>query len=265
MSQAVISIVIPCYNDGAFLEEAVGSVRALPSERLEFVVVDDGSTDLATIRLLERLEASGVRILRQANGGLARARNAGIAATSGEYVIPLDSDNRLRPAMIEHCRRVLDARPGVGVVYGDVQEFGERAGRRAVGPFERYRLLHWNYLDACAGFRRTVWERNGGYDAAMPVQGLEDWDFWLGAVEQGWEFSYVPEILFDYRVRPGSMITRALPHQARLERYVASKHPGLYRDAFIQLLIDRNSIRSQAGLMLRTLRRRVLGQPTTLS
>jgi hypothetical protein len=80
-----------------------------------------------------------------------------------------------------------------------------------------------------------VWEENGGYDGAMPKMGLEDWDMWLGAAARGWKFAYVPEILFDYRVLPGSMITRANPDSHQTERYVACKHGYLYRKAWQRL------------------------------
>lgn len=265
MSKPAFTIVIPCFNDGAYLGEAVGSVRDLPKDQAEIIIVDDGSTDAATLQLIAGFEAQGIRVHRQPNGGLARARNAGISIAQGEFIIPLDSDNRLRATMLDRAQRIFSERPDVGVVYGDSEFFGEKTGRHRVGNFEQYRLMHWNYIDACAAYRKKVWEEVGGYDAAMPVQGLEDWDFWLGVAERDWKFVYVPEILFDYRVRKGSMISRARPHLEQLELYAAAKHPRLYREAFVKLLVERNSVRSQLGLMYRAVRRRLLREPTILS
>ena len=91
-------------------------------------------------------------------------------------------------------------KPNIGVVYGDAEYIGMRTGRWHVGSFERDRLLRWNYIDACAVYRRSIWEQNRGYDGTMPVQGLEDWDFWLSTLAHGWKFAYVPEVLFEYRV-----------------------------------------------------------------
>jgi glycosyltransferase involved in cell wall biosynthesis len=238
-----LSVVIPCFNHGEFLPEAVASVVAIKRDDTELIVVDDGSTDERTSREMSALIAGGIRVIQQENRGLAAARNAGILASKGEYILPLDADNRLRAGYIEHGVRVLDANPQVGVVYGDAELIGVRTGRWHVGPFERDRLLQWNYIDACAVYRRSIWEQNRGYDGSMPVQGLEDWDFWLGALEQGWEFHYIPEILFDYRVAQQSMITHARRFAAQVEGFTALKHGVLYRQAFLRLVRERGSIK----------------------
>src|SRR5882724_3600730 len=184
-----VSVVIPCFNHGEFLPEAVCSATAIERDDVETIVIDDGSTDERTGKEIDALPGHGIRVIRQENKGLSAARNAGIAISRGEYILPLDADNRLRSGYIEHGIRILDANPLVGVVYGDAEYIGTRTGRRHVGPFERDRLLQWNYIDACAIYRRSIWEQNQGYDSRMmPIQGLEDWDFWLGALEHGWGF-----------------------------------------------------------------------------
>jgi len=233
-----VSVVIPCFNHGEFLPEAAASVMVTKRDDVELIVVDDGSTEDRTRTEMGTLGRQGITVIRQDNHGLAAARNAGILASKGEYILPLDADNRLRPAYIEHGIRTLDSNSEVGVVYGDAEYIGTRTGRWHVGPFDRNQLLQWNYIDACAVYRRFIWEQNGGYDGTMPVQGLEDWDFWLGALEHGWQFAYVPEILFDYRVAKESMITRAQPFLPSVEKFVAMKHGVLYRHAWLQLTHD---------------------------
>jgi glycosyltransferase involved in cell wall biosynthesis len=203
-----VSVVIPCFNHGEFLPEAVCSATALKRNDIELIVVDDGSTDDRTRKEVDALPSQGIRVIRQENKGLAAERNAGIAISRGEYILPLDTDNRLRSGYIEHGIRILDANPKVGVVYRDAEFIGMRTGRWQVGSFQRDLLLKWNYIDACAMYRRSICKQNHGYDGTMPVQGLEDWDFWLGALEHGWEFAYVPEVLFDYRKAEQSMVTR---------------------------------------------------------
>jgi hypothetical protein len=163
----------------------------------------------------------------------------------GEYILPLDADNHLRSGYIDHGIPILDANPLVGVVYGDAQYIGARTGRWHVGPFEQDRLLQWNYIDACAMYRRSIWEQNQGYDSSMmPIQGLEDWDFWLGALEHGWEFAYVPEVLFDYRIAEQSMVTRAQGVLPQLEAFIAKKHGLLYRQAWQRLEREHASVRA---------------------
>jgi len=93
-------------------------------------------------------------------------------------------------------------------------------------------------------FRRSIWEQNRGYDGSMPVQGLEDWDFWLGALEHGWEFAYVPEVLFDYRKAEQSMITRTQGFLSQLEAFIATKHGLLYRQAWLQLEREHTSVKA---------------------
>ena len=250
-----VSVVIPCFNHGEFLPEAAASVLDLKRDDTELVIINDGSTDERTCREVGRLEARGVRVIHQENKGLAAARNAGLVVSEGQYVLPLDADNRLRPGYIEHGIETLDNNPQVGVVYGDAQYIGIRTGLWHVGPFNRTLLLEANYIDACAMYRRSVWEQNGGYDGTMPVQGLEDWDFWLGALEHGWEFAYVPEVLFDYRVAKESMITRAAGFEGQIQEFVARKHGRLYRQAWQQLHASVNRDRESVKATFRNLRR----------
>jgi len=253
----MVSVILPCFNHGEFLEEAVGSVINIRRDDIELIVVDDGSTDERTRKEMDTLCAKGIKVIRQENTGLAGARNAGILASKGKYILPLDADNCLRSAYIEHGVRILDADPQVGIVYGDAQFIGTRTDRWHVGPFESDRLLYWNYIDACAIYRRSIWEQNRGYDTTMPVQGLEDWDFWLGALERGWKFAYVAEILFDYRVAQESMITRAAAFEAQVREFVARKHGLLYRQAWESLLSERQSVRWTVRNLHRLLKARL--------
>ena len=139
--------------------------------------------------------------------------------------------------------RILESNPQVGVVYGDAQCFGTRNDRWTTGPFDPDRLLQWNYIHASALYRRSVWEQNRGYDGAMPVQGYEDWDFWLGALEHGWEFAYLREVFFDYRQAEQSMITRTREFESQIEVFVASKHGLLYKRQWQQQRREHESVK----------------------
>jgi glycosyltransferase involved in cell wall biosynthesis len=240
---AKLSVVIPCFNHGEFLPEAVASVTDIRRDDVELIVVDDGSTDGRTHKEVDALIAAGITVIRQENKGLAAARNAGILASAAKYILPLDADNRLRPGYVEHGIRILDSNPQIGVVYGDAEYIGTGNGRWHVGPFDRHQLLRANYIDACAAYRRLIWEQNRGYDCTMPVQGAEDWDFWLSTLENGWQFAYVPEILFDYRVAEQSMLTRLRPFEQDLEDFLATKHGLLYRRVWLQTLNESQSVR----------------------
>jgi len=221
-------VVIPCFNDGEFLIEAVASVARIASSVSELVIVDDGSTDPRTLEVLSILEELGYRVLHQENMGLSAARNTGIRATRGHYYVPLDADNRLRPGFLEAAAAHLDRHPDTGVVYGDRFIFGSRSGRHWVPEFELSAMLGGSNIDACAMIRRSTWEDCGGYDTAMA--GLEDWEYWINVARQGWRFHHLDQLTFDYRVRPRSLLstcTRA-GLRGRLLGYMLEKHGELF-------------------------------------
>jgi glycosyltransferase involved in cell wall biosynthesis len=205
---------------------------------------------------MDELAERGTKVIRQENKGLAAARNAGIAASQGEYILPLDADDRLRTGWIDHGMRILESNPQVGVVYGDAEYFGTRNGRWSAGRFDPDLLLLGNYIHASALYRRAVWEQNRGYDGTMPVQGFEDWDFWLGALEHGWQFAYVPEIFFDYRQAAGSMITRTRGFESQIEAFVGTKHGFLYQRAWRELEREHASVKRTFRNLVRLLKSR---------
>lgn len=236
----LISVIIPCYNHGEFLPEAVASVLAANRPDTEAIIVDDGSTDERTRKEMDALEAQGIRIVHQENKGLSAARNAGIRASRGEYIFPLDADDRACPRSIDGAIQALNANPPTGVVYGDVQFIGARTDRWITGPFDLHRLMQSNFIACSALFRRAVWEQNGGYDERMR-QGFEDWEFWLSAFEHGWRFTYVPEVFFQYRQHNESMLTQARKVEFSVAEYIASKHAALYRRECVQLAFEHDS------------------------
>ena len=238
-----IAIIIPCFNHGEFLAEAVASVSNLKRDDIELIVVDDGSTDERTRKELDRQCAQGIRVIRQENKGVATARNVGILASQAEYLFPLDGDDRLQPGWIDCGIEILDSDPRVGVVYGDAQCFGTRTDRWQGGIFDADRLLYWNFIHVSALYRRSVWDQNSGYDGTMPVQGFEDWDFWVGALEHGWRFAYIPEVFFDYRRTQQSMSTHSVLFEEQTREFVARKHALLYRQAWLSLLRERQSVK----------------------
>lgn len=235
-----LSVIIPCFNHGEFLLEAVSSVTSMNRDDVELIVVDDGSTDERTRKEMDSLVPQGIHVIRQQNKGLPAARNAGIRASQAEYIFPLDADDRALPSFVERAIRIFEASPKVGVIYGDVQFIGTRTERWAAGPFEPLRLLQSNYIASSAVFRRTVWEQNGGYDERMR-QGFEDWEFWISAYEHGWQFAYIPEPLFEYRQHGPSMLTEALKVKDQVAQYVAAKHGALYGREWRLLAFEHDS------------------------
>lgn len=232
-----LSVVIPCYNYGQLLVDAVASVERTAPERCELVVVNDGSTQPRTLEVLDVLRRAGYNVLDQPNGGLAAARNRGVREARGRYVLPLDADNRLAAGFIASAVRVLDAKPEVGVVYGERLDFGAYSGPAGVKEFSLGAELWSNLIDACAAYRREIWEACGGYDDGARV--WEDWELWISVAERGWRFHRLPEVTFEYRVRPNSMLAEA-ERSGRLRpvcEYVYRKHRAFYAEHVEEVLL----------------------------
>lgn len=232
-----LSVVIPCYNLGELLVEAVASVERTAPERCELIIVNDGSSQPRTLEVLDVLRRGGYHVVDQPNAGLAAARNRGIREARGRYVLPLDADNRLATGFIASAIHVLDSQPEVGVCYGDWLEFGGRNGRKSAPEFDLPALLWSNYIDACAVYRREIWEACGGYDAAAPA--WEDWDFWISAAERGWRFHRVPDVTFEYRVRPHSMLRNAEKEGLRrtVREHIYRKHQSVFASNLVETLL----------------------------
>jgi glycosyltransferase involved in cell wall biosynthesis len=236
-----ISVIIPCYNDGEYITEAIRSVEQYPdSNKYEIIILNDGSTETKTCELLTSLSRDGYHVINQPNKGLGAARNRAIAEAKNEYILPLDSDNKIRPDYIQYGIEILDRYPDVGVVYGDAAFFGDKNTIHYVPEMDIVNLLHRNTIDACAVYRKAIWNAVGGYDENMPVMGYEDWEFWIRVIKAGWKFKHVNQVLFDYRVRNNSMIsfTNQYENQRKVRHYMVKKHTDLYCsfDSYIKLL-----------------------------
>jgi len=104
-----LSVIIPCFNDGHFLDEAVESVLNYIEQPVEIIIVNDGSTDPFTLTILERLKGETVKVLSHKNHGLAYSRNRGISEATGKYILPLDSDNKIKADYIRKALLLLDS------------------------------------------------------------------------------------------------------------------------------------------------------------
>jgi glycosyltransferase involved in cell wall biosynthesis len=226
-----VSVIVPCYNLGHYLHEAIESVLAQTSHDFEIVVIDDGSTDEYTRLVLSQFERPRTAIVHQANRGLAHARNAGIARSTGRYICCLDPDDRLRPGFFERACAILDTDSEVGFVSAHFEMFDERDGAFRFESCDFPLLLVHNRAIEPALFRRAAWERAGGYFAGFSSSGIEDWDLWITVVELGYRAAIIPETMWDYRVRSDQMTTAMYqPERWRqLNSELVRRHPDTYR------------------------------------
>lgn len=227
MTTPRVSVVIPCFNDGSYLPDAVQSIRDQSFRDTEIIIVDDGSTDPLTGTVFARYEQEGLRVVRTCNQGPAAARNAGIAVASAEIILPLDADDVIAPSFMERAVPILQSDPHPGIVYCRTRLFGERTGEWNTPPYSLGRMMAMNVIPVTAFFTKQQWHDANGYDVRMN-NCLEDWDFWLSLIERGAGVHHIPEPLFSYRLK-----ARAT-HQASLSRklgrvlYVYRKHWRLY-------------------------------------
>ncbi len=220
-----VTVVIPCFNSGETIGQTVASVRAQTCPQVEIVVVDDGSTDPSTIAVLNAL--TGIRLVRQKNAGLPAARNAGFAAATGDYVLPLDADDWLETDAIERLIRGLREDSSATFSYSHMQLEGEASGV-LVKSYNFFEQLFLNQMPYCLLLPRAVWESVGGYDELMR-KGYEDWEFNIRLGVAGYYGHVVREPLFHYRVSSGGMlISQSNRLHGDLWRIIQKKHYDLY-------------------------------------
>jgi len=206
------------------LRETLGTVEQIRNENLlEVIIVDDGSSEAETVRILREAADVGHCVLSQPNRRVSAARNTGIRSAKGEFILPLDSDNRIRDVYLTEAVSLLKENPSLGVIYTDAEYFGEKTGRWHVPDFNLLSLIRMNFIDVCALYRKDLWTQVGGYDEEMPWMGFEDWDFWLRVASHGGNFVHIPKIGFDYRVQTNSLVAEANEHAAEITAYIFNK------------------------------------------
>ena len=206
MNQPKVTVVIPSYNHGKYLQEAIDSVENSGFEDYEIIIVDDGSKDETSRKIAEQFKNKGCNVVLQENKGVAASRNNAIKIAKGEFIIPLDADNRLlKPYFFEGLKILLE-NPEIGVVYGDAQVIGEKSGTWVNHPMQLEQIIFENYIDNCTILRKSAWESIGGYDENAPFHTREDWYFWLGLIGKGWKFFHLNEFCFEYRFLENSKV-----------------------------------------------------------
>lgn len=215
----LVSVIIPAYNAEVFIERTLQSVLDQTYKNLEIIVVDDGSKD-RTSEIVNNIarKDSRIRLLHQANSGVAAARNYGIEKSQGEFTAFVDADDIWYPQNIEKQVKIMtSADSSVGLVYSwsvDIDEEDFLQGGFHVSDLEGnvyQALIYSNFIGnaSAALIRRTCFDKVGGYDPNLKkqnAQGCEDWDIYL-RIAKFYQFRVVPDFLVGYRQLIGSMST----------------------------------------------------------
>ena len=256
-----VSVVIPCYNLGVYLDEAVASVLAQSYKGYETIIVDDGSDDKFTLRKIADYEGHrGIKVVRTRNHGLPRARNTGIGEARGEYVCCLDADDKYAPGFLKETVALLekDRAKKLGFVTTWVQYFGDASGIWRTRDYNPARLAAENAIHVASLFRKQCWKEVGGY--ATNLSGYQDWDFWISIVARGYAWACVHRPLFLYRKRKGSMVTISNRKRSALMRRIIDNHREFFATHLADILDEKDKITRRKSEMLehrdRSLRRR---------
>lgn len=222
-----VSVIIPCYNQGKYLEESVNSVLNQTFQDFEIIIVNDGSTDNSK-EIIDKIEHPKVIKIHQENKGVAAARNEGIKRASGEYILPLDSDDKIAPTYIEKAVHHIEKDPNIGIVYCEAEFFGEKTKKWNLPSYSLFDMLKANCIFCTALFRKKDWEIVGGYREKQKNL-WEDYDFWLSLIEMGREVFQIPEVLFYYRQYEETSRSKET-NADLLQRYrdIIDNHPKLY-------------------------------------
>lgn len=242
-----VAFVIPCFNHGRFIREAVGSCLAQESADVGIVIVDDGSTDGTTPAACDGCAGERVLVVHQENRGLPGARNRGAAeaarAWSPKYLAFLDADDQVRPGFVSKLRAAVEA-GGDEVSHGYCQEELTELGTGIwrVPEWDPLLLLITNLHPVTALVRRERFEAVGGFDETMR-RGYEDWEFWIRLSARGWRGARVREPLFIWRRHShDTMVMEAVKRHDELYREIMERHRGLYAARSAELIALANSM-----------------------
>lgn len=222
-----LSVIIPCYNYGKFLPEAIDSVLLNKDfiDRIEIIVINDGSTDKDTIDLLSSFSNPHVKIIHQANMGLAMARNNGIEAASSEFLLFLDADNKIERSFLIDFFQLKEKEVEFDLLYGNAFYFGDVNQVYKPGRFNLIKLLLNNYIDACMIVRKSCFKEIGYYDTNMPAMGWEDWDLNIRLAIHNKRAIYNDKIYFHYRFHHKSMInSNQSDDYLNIKKYINNKY-----------------------------------------
>lgn len=244
----LISVIVPCYNQAQYLDECLQSVLDQTYQNWECIIVNDGSPD-NTEEIVNKWTAKDNRFkyLLKTNGGLSSARNAGIEIANGEWILPLDSDDRIGVQYLELAAKEFDK--GYSIIYCKAELFGEEEGEWIFPEYSYSSLLASNQIFCSAFYKKEDWLKFGKYDETMKI-GYEDWEFWIRLLKgKQNEVHRINSIQFYYRIKKQSMLKSINLEKENIVRsYIYNKNMETYNQKFgnyISLLNDKNIIEEE--------------------
>ncbi|MBO9199021.1 MULTISPECIES: glycosyltransferase [Niastella] len=226
----LLSIVVPFYNMGAYVNETLESIYSSDYKNIEVIVVNDGSNDQGSIEVLKTLQNKyQFTLVEQTNKGLSAARNKGVQHASGEFLAFLDPDDTVQPTYFSKAINILQSKQNVFFVGCWAQYFERSTGSWPAFIPEPPYLLYHNMINSSALiYKKIAFTKNGWNDAALEY-GVEDWESVINLVKNGWRGVVIPEKLWNYRIRQTSMVRNFTREKLLFSyRYIAEKHAAFY-------------------------------------
>jgi SAM-dependent methyltransferase len=227
----LVSVIIPCYNQSHFLVEAVTSAINQTYKNWEIIIVNDGSLDTTSTLAKNLIVANSqyqIRLVEQTNQGLSSARNAGIAAANGEYILPLDADDILAENALTDLLEICLKSNVPCVAFGSYQMFGTE--NRIVPSYELYspeNIKQSNMIHPSSLYHKSIWDLVSGYKVGMK-EGYEDWEFWVNCHKHNIPFLGTRQVVVNYRRSQGSMLAKAQQYHQKLVAQIVCYNRELY-------------------------------------
>lgn len=243
----LISVIVPCYNQAQYLDECLQSVLDQTYQNWECIIVNDGSPD-NTEDVAQKWVAKDSRFkyLKKENGGISSARNAGIDKAKGEWVLPLDADDKIGNQYMKLAEKEFI---GYDLVYCKLILFGDVNKELNVRNYSIDELLFFNPFFCSSFFTKDNWKKIDGYDEKMR-KGMEDWEFWIRLVYNSTiKVKKLDYIGFYYRrkeISTDTIVNNNTQLQLEIKNYIISKHSQLYAkkiDYINQEIVDKNRIK----------------------
>lgn len=218
-----VSVVIPCFNYGHLLAEALDSCLRQTHQPHQILVIDDGSTD--DTGDVARSYGPVVTYVAKRHAGVSAARNMGARLATGDFVVFLDADDLLEPDYISCCLLAMStAPPQIAYAYTPMRYFGSRSGVTRASPFSSRTLRYSNYVNVSALIRADVVR---AVTFSEDLSGLEDFDFFLSLADRGWGGIRVNRPLLRYRKHDSSSDRMAQDWTAHFDT-VIERHPAMF-------------------------------------
>jgi len=223
----LISVIIPCFNYGMYIDHAIASIKAQTHKAFEIIIVDDGSTDEYTRDKLRALHDPMVRIIRTENNGPAAARNVGFTYARGKYILLWDADDLFHETFTEKALTILTHYPRIGAVSSWALCFGDEdyTWYPIGGSVENF--MQSTTSPACALVRPEAWMDAEGFDERYLV-GYEDWDFWIRITKKNWLVYIIPELLYYYRQKKQSRVKETFKRHIEIYEHIVARHPDVF-------------------------------------